>query len=266
MPPKSLPAVPPHPAMRQSLRFFAMAAVLALSGAGSITSFGGLGMAALFFTMSGALLWLGLFVRKSAPAVQTVNLALNLLLTGRIAEAEERLAQADTRSSLGYIRRVIAVNRSWIALRRGDLERAVALAGEAITRPVSWISPQNEQANIVEARGLRAVARASRGDEAGAQVDIAAIDASPLSSPAALARGALARALLLEQAGDRVALGAHLAKNRRLLFEHTHPRERAIVRAYPSSRSPRRRSAAAISASRRPCASEASPRPTRSRQ
>ena len=230
MPPK-LPAVPPHPAVRQSLSFFALAAMMLLGGGLLPVLFNGWVMTPFFFAAGGGLIWVGRFVRQSASAAQAVNLALNLALAGRIAEADERYAEADARFSLRYIRRVIAVNRAWIALRRGDLERAVALSGEAISRPVQWITRQNERSNILEARGIRALARASLGDAASAEQAIAAILENPLASPAALARAELSRALLLEQAGDRIALGAHLAKNRRLL-EHTHPRERAIVRAY----------------------------------
>ena len=211
MPPK-LPAVPPHPAVSQSLSLFALAAVMLLGGGLLPVLFNGWVMTPFFFAAGGGLIWVGRFVRQSASAAQAVNLALNLALAGRIAEADERYAEADARFSLRYIRRVIAVNRAWIALRRGDLERAVALSGEAISRPVQWITRQNERSNILEARGIRALARASLGDAASAEQDIAAILENPLASPAALACAELSRALLLEQAGDRIALGAHLAR------------------------------------------------------
>jgi hypothetical protein len=232
MSPKPLPAVPPHPAVRQSLFLFALAAMMILGGASQLGSPGGGVMGTFLFALSGVLIWFGRFVRQSGPAAQAVNRALNLATAGHIAEADERYAEADARFSVRYIRRVIAVNRAWIALRRGDLERAIALSGEAISRPVQRIARQAERINIVEARGIRAVALASLGDAVLAEQDIAAILESPVASPSALARAELSRALLLEQAGDRAALGAHLAKNRRLLLEHTHPRERAIVRAY----------------------------------
>jgi hypothetical protein len=232
MPAKLPPDLPQHPAVRQSLTFFVMGAMMLVGGGVTLSSPGGWVATPLFFGLGAGLLSLGRFVRKSGPAAQAINLAHNLSTAGRIAEAEERYAELDATISLRYLRRVIAVNRAWIALRRGDLERAVAFAGEAIDRPVQWISRRNERCNIVEARGLRAVALASLGDASGAEQDIAAILASPLATPSALARAELARALLLEQAGDRAVLGAHLAKHRRLLREHTHPRERAIVRAY----------------------------------
>ncbi len=232
MPPKLPPDVPQHPAVRQSLPLFVMSATILLWGGFTFSSNGGWVAAPLYLAMSGGLFWLGRFVRQSGPAAQAINLAYNLSTAGHIAEADERYAEIDARISLRYLRRVIAVNRAWIALRRGDLERAVTLSGEAIDRPVQWISRLNERANIVEARGLRALALASLGDTSGAERDVAAILESPLATPSALARAELARALLLEQAGDRAALGAHLAKHRRLLLEHTHPRERAIVRAY----------------------------------
>ncbi|MFO0616386.1 MAG: hypothetical protein U0414_27590 [Polyangiaceae bacterium] len=51
-------------------------------------------------------------------------------------------------------------------------------------------------------------------------------------SPEALARVAVAEAIVLEKSGDKDGLRALLDRERVLLFEHTHPRERAIVRAY----------------------------------
>lgn len=232
MPPKPPPALPPHPAVRQSLKLILLGTGMLVGGVALLPNPGGWISGSTMIAMASGLIGLGLFVRQSGPAAQACNHALNLALAGKITEADERFAEADAQFSLGYVRRAIAVNRAWIALRRGDLDRAVELAGSAITRPVQWLSRIHDRSNINEARGIRAVALASLGDDVGAEKDIAAILASPLASPFALARAELSRALLLERAGDRGALGAHLAKNRRLLLEHTHPRERAIVRAY----------------------------------
>ncbi len=232
MPPEPPPALPPHPAVRQSLIFLGGGAGMIVYGITLLANPGGWLAGPIFLVTAGGLIGLGLFVRQSGPAAQAVNQALNLALTGQIAEADDRFAAADARFSLGYVRRVIAINRAWIALRRGDLERAVELAGTAISRPVQWLTRGHDRSNIAEALGIRAVALASLGDDVGAERDIAAILANPLASPYALARAELSKALLLERAGDRAALGAHLAKHRRLLLEHTHPRDRAIVRAY----------------------------------
>jgi hypothetical protein len=232
MSPEPPPATPPNPTARQSTLLLLSGGLLMLSGL--ITTFGAHGLASgpFILTAASAVIGLALFMRQSWPAAQAVNVAVNATLAGRLVEAEERFIAANAQFKLGYIRRIIAVNRAWIALRRGDLEHAVAFSTEAINRPLGWLTRTVERGNILDARGLRAVALASLGDRVAAEADIAAIGASPLALPPSLARAELARALLLEQSGDRGALAAHLARNRRLLLEHTHPRERAIVRAY----------------------------------
>ena len=234
MPPKppAPAALPPHPAARQSLTLLLMGAATLVYGVAKLPSLDGWIAGPILLTLAGGMIGLGLFVRQSGPAAQAVNVALNLALSGHLAEADELFTQAGARFSIGYIRRVIAVNRAWIALRRGDLEASVTFATEAVTRPVQWLSRSVDQGNVAEARALRAIALASLGDDARAEEDITASLQSPFASPTALARAELARALLLERGGDRAALGAHLAKHRRLLLEYTHPRERAIVRAY----------------------------------
>lgn len=232
MSPEAPPAPQKNPTTRQSALLLVSGGLLMVSGVMTTLGSHGVILGPVILGLASLIIALALFVRQSWPAAQAVNLALNATLSGRLVEAEQRFIAANAQFKLGYIRRVIAVNRAWIALRRGDLERAVALSTEAINRPLGWLTRTTERGNILDARGLRAVALASLGDRIAAEADIAAIGASPLSLPSALARAELARALLLEQSGDRGALAAHLAKHRRLLLEHTHPRERAIVRAY----------------------------------
>src|SRR4051812_25441138 len=121
MPPKLTLAVPPHPAVRQSLTFFSLAVLMLGGGVSTLMGPGGWVTGPVLLAFSGLLLWLGLFVRRSGPAAQTINFALNRLLAGQIADAEARFIAADAQFSLGYIRRIIALNRAWIALRRGEL-------------------------------------------------------------------------------------------------------------------------------------------------
>ncbi|MEP7121745.1 MAG: hypothetical protein ABJE95_12575 [Byssovorax sp.] len=226
------PPPPKNPTSRQSALLLLSGGLLMVSGVATTLGSHGAILGPITLGLASLIIALALFVRQSWPAAQAVNSALNATLAGRLVEAEERFIAAHAQFKLGYIRRVIAVNRAWIALRRGDLERAVALATEAVNRPLGWLTRATERGNILDARGIRAVALASLGDRVAAEADVAAIGASELALPQALARAELARALLLEQEGDRGALAAHLEANRRLLLEHTHPRERAIVRAY----------------------------------
>lgn len=232
MSPEAPPAPQKNPTTRQSALMLLSGGLLMVSGVSTTLGSHGAILGPIILACASVIIALALYTRQSWPAAQAVNAALNATLSGRLAEAELGFLGANAQFKLGYIRRIIAVNRAWIALRRGDLERAVALSTEAVNRPLGWLTRTAERGNIIDARGIRAVALASLGDRAAAEADIAAVGASPLAMPPALARAELARALLLEQAGDRGALGAHLAKHRRLLLEHTHPRERAIVRAY----------------------------------
>jgi hypothetical protein len=90
----------------------------------------------------------------------------------------------------------------------------------------------NSAYQIEGAMALRAFARASLDDRDGARSDIDAVRARPGATAEALARVALAEAILIERVGERAALRDHIEKHKGLLLESCHPRERAIVRAY----------------------------------
>jgi tetratricopeptide (TPR) repeat protein len=79
---------------------------------------------------------------------------------------------------------------------------------------------------------MRALLHAALGERASAQEDIAWVKAAQESTPEALAKAALAEAVLLERAGNLEGLRGLLAQNRSLLLENPSPRERALVRAY----------------------------------
>jgi hypothetical protein len=174
----------------------------------------------------GALLWL------SADVVPVVNTAYNAVLEGRIADAERLLDQAEAHFQLGYIRRIIDLQRANIAMRRGDLDAALARVEAALARPVRLLTAAQERSHLTGARAMRALIRASRGDREGARADVAAVRADPEAPAEALARAEVAEAVALERSGDRDALAAHLAAKRTLLLDATAPRERAVVRAY----------------------------------
>jgi hypothetical protein len=175
---------------------------------------------------------LGVIVRVSGDAVPAVNTAFNALLQGRVAEAEGILDRAEGRWQLGYIRRVIDLQRASIAMRRGDLEGALVRAEAALVRRSGILTRGQEHSHVVGARAVRALIRASLGDVEGARADAAVVRGLPDAPPEALARAEVAEAIALERSGDREALAAHLAQKRTLLLDYTMPRERALVRAY----------------------------------
>jgi hypothetical protein len=204
-----------------------------LASLGTFATVLGLWTAGLPLVVFGALIaGLGVVVRISGDAVPLVNRAYNALLLGRAAEAEALLDRAETGVQLAYIRRLVDLQRAGIAVRRGDLDAGLARVEAAIARPASLLARGQERVNIVRGRALRALIRASRGDLEGARADAGAVRADPEAPPDALARAEVALAVALDRAGDRDALAAHLAGKRSLLFDHTVPRERAIVRAF----------------------------------
>lgn len=175
---------------------------------------------------------LGLYLRSIGGPIQSVNRAYDALTRGELAEAEASLEAAEAGAKASIIRRAIDAQRALIALKRGDLEGALARADQALSRPLGVLSSDEDRLQVVGTHGIRALVRASRGDAPGARADIASVRADPLATPETLARAELAEAVVLERSGDRDALRAHLVGARRILLEHALPRERALVRAY----------------------------------
>jgi hypothetical protein len=228
--PDKLP--PPSPTRAVANRQLAVGAGLILVAVASLGA-GAAGVAALPVLGVGAFfLYFGVLLRLSGDAVPAVNTAYNAALEGRGADAERILDGVEGRFQLGYIRRVVDVQRANLALRRGDLDTALARADAAIARPVGLFTGSEERPQIAGARGLKALILASKGEASRAREEIAAVRAVPEAGAEALARAAAAEAVILERAGERDALSAHLSAERRLLFDSTAPRERAVMRAY----------------------------------
>ncbi|WP_437971030.1 hypothetical protein WMF04_17850 [Sorangium sp. So ce260] len=233
---RELPArfgITPHAVRRIAHRNILLGGVMGLMGATvSLTGVGG-AAAGLPIGITGALLVaIGLRTRAMGVSAQVVNKAHNLAAAGQREAASELLDYAEQTCRSSYIRRVIDVQRALAAMQRGDLADALRRADAAVTRRADLLAWHLEQGTIVAARALRALLRASTGDRDGAAADIELARTSASASPEVLARAELAAAVLLERAGDRDALRAHLLRERRLLVEHTRPRERALVRAY----------------------------------
>jgi hypothetical protein len=178
------------------------------------------------------LLSIGTLARLSGNAVPSLNAAFNLAIEGRTKEAERLLDEASATVQLGYVRRVIDLQRGNLAMRRGDLAAARVHVEAAIARPLGVLARSIGRAHVTAATAMRALLRASEGDAEGARADVAAVERAPEATPEALARAAVAEAVVLERGGDRDALGRHLRAKRSLLLDYTVPRERAVVRAY----------------------------------
>ena len=228
--PRPAPPTPP-PSRAVGGRQIAFGTGIAALGAASF-ALGSWAVGVPLVAFGGMIAALGAVVRISGDAVPAVNTAFNAMLQGRVAEAERILDEAEARWQLGYIGRVIDLQRAAIAMRRGDLEGAVARAEAAFNRPRGLLTRGQEHAHVVGAQAMRALLLAALGDVEGARADAAAVRATADAPAEALARAEVAEAIVLERSGDREALAAHLVRRRALLLDYTVPRERAVIRAY----------------------------------
>lgn len=169
--------------------------------------------------------------RREGDASQLLAASFRAVSVGRLAEAEAFLDVAD-KSRLPWSRRIADIQRAIVYLRRGDTDQALRRLDAALARPLGRYARENALYQIEAAHALRAFTRASLGDADGARHDIAAVRSRRGVSAESLARASLAEAILLERTGGRDALRALLDRDKGLLLESCHPRERAIVRAY----------------------------------
>lgn len=179
-----------------------------------------------------AMLGLGALGWASSNGVVVLNTAHNAVIAGKLEEAERLLDESEQQVQLGYVRRAADLQRAAIAFSRGDLDVARARAEAAMARPLGVVGRMLGRAHVTQARALRALILALSGERAAAQAEIQAVSASPDAGPETLARALVAEAVLLEKSGEREALARHLGEKRRLLFDRTPLRERALLRAY----------------------------------
>jgi hypothetical protein len=181
---------------------------------------------------TGAVISARAIARRNAHTVSKgLSVSFSQIGRGRFADAEAVLDVVDRLVLVTWARRLSDIQRATIAVRRGDLEAAVPLLDRAVERPVGRIWRTFDRHQAVSARSFRAFVLASLGARDAAERDIAEVRRSPDADADALARVSLAEALVLEKQGDRERLRELIHRDAELLFEHTHPRERAVVRA-----------------------------------
>jgi tetratricopeptide (TPR) repeat protein len=207
-----------------SLAVLGIAALILLFGSAPLGVF-------LLLSVAGPLA-AGLYLRPLGRVTQSLGAALNAASTGHLAQAEKLLDETEKISRLSHVRRAVALQRALFAAQRGEIESAFTHAGAAIDPPPGLFFREVEIGLQTSAFALRSFLRASIDDSRGAREDLARVRSNPDAPRDALARAALAEAVLLERAGNRSALREHLVEARRLLLEHTLPRERALVHAY----------------------------------
>jgi len=182
--------------------------------------------------MFGTPIWRNWKKRKLSAGAFGLNAAYRAIAQGKLGEAEELLLTVEQFNRDRWAKRLISIQRAHIALRRGDLKAAKLELDESLSLADDGSFKTNTGYQIEGAHAMRAFVNAGLGDREAALSDAAWVRSLPHASPEALARVTLAEAILLERAGEREALRALIDTERTLLLEHTHPRERAIVRAF----------------------------------
>jgi hypothetical protein len=185
-------------------------------------------MVAMAIFMIGSI---GLTAREEADALKRARAAES---EGAIEEATQLLNKLAEREGVRWVRREAEVDLARIAFRAGELGKAEIHLNVAIAGPKGIFGRWRYGQVIEEARSLRALVRAARGDEEGARKDIAEVrkaKGKQRGRGSARGRAALADAIGLERRGDRAGLKALLDRERKRIDKLTEPRERAIAAA-----------------------------------
>ena len=200
-------------------------------------------LAGMCGALSALMFWTATRYRKLAVAVSEVNGAFVHLVAGREKEAEATLASMIARAGdQPYVLRAINVQRTILAMRRGQMEAAVDWSTRSLGGTMQFATRLTEGVQAVEGRALRSLALASLGRGEEALADARAVEGSPMAGGSALARVSLARAVLLAKSGRADELLAHYAAEGDALVEELWPRERALSRALRRMGQPRARS------------------------
>ncbi len=225
------------------LVFAALAVPLLYFGVGrhAEPSFFTLGVMAA--ALGGVFLWNARAYRRFGGAADEVNSTFAQLIAGQDAEAERRLEAMAARTDLpSHVLRPINVQRTLLAMRRGQMDAAIGFATRTIEGDGRPAKNPWESLQVVEARALRALALASVGRSEEALADARTAESSPMLGALALGRLSLARAVVLAKAGRLEELHAHYAAEGDALGEELLPRERALSRALRRMGQPRTRS------------------------
>jgi hypothetical protein len=164
--------------------------------------------------------------RKQATTQKVLGLlqrSFQQIGLGKLDDAEADLTVAELADPSPAHRQLIGMQRALVALRRGALASALPELDALLE---AHIKPREAEG----AYALRAFVRASLGRHDDARRDIASVRANEHARPESLARAGLAEAMVLFGTGERDALRELLQRDRALILENNHPRERAIAR------------------------------------
>lgn len=222
--------LPAHPYQKQATRQIAIGAVFGALGLlvavlGFPTT---LVAGASFAALGGMFFYFGVFARGHLRSLQVNNAAYDLLSRGKITEAERLLDSIG--APQGHIGRAVELQRALIAIRRGDSASSEAHATRVLEKRVPFFARDFGGQQEASALAIRALARASAGNAAGAREDIARVRSHSHRVPEALARASVAEAISFARADEREQLARSLREGLHLV-DYTMPRERALLRA-----------------------------------
>lgn len=184
----------------------------------------------LVLAAGGFLTALGVWGLRVGAATQVLSSSLNYLQAGKLTEAET-LLDSLSRHTATAVKLSVHVQRAMIAVRRGGLDDVLFHTSAILNTPLRVFFRSNQEAQRSAAVGMRAWAHAAKRDTEAALNDIRAAREGEIPTAEGLSHASLAHAMVLEQKGDKAALAAHLARDRRLLLGSLDIRQRAIVRA-----------------------------------
>jgi hypothetical protein len=176
--------------------------------------------------------WVGRTTIRAGRAVILNNIAVDLRTRGETNEAEAYLARIDPKSAArGSLGRAVRTQRAFIALHRGDFEKAAAEAAGVLVLPRGLEQWANQRVADAGAHAIRAVALAALGKSDEARREAEAAEASDMAPPEVLARASLGRAIAIARGEGAAGLASFFAAGGASMIEHLSPRERGLVRA-----------------------------------
>ncbi len=225
----TLAAAQKHPARRLVWTYVAWTVVFGAMGGGIVLLGASVGGAA--FMAIGALFgWSGWQFLRGVREASLLNRALDACRRGEDEHVVALLDAAAARPHSRLAARTISVHRALLALETGEPKTAEVHATAAIERRPGLLVRDLERSQIAWAHAIRALARATLKDDAGALADAEHACDARYATPATYASGELARAAVAAN-GDRKAEVREILSRAAPLMDEIGGRERALARS-----------------------------------
>lgn len=221
-----------HPVAKLRWRSWAFATVLIVVGAAQFL-IANWALGVLMLALGGWLARAASRVSRIGRVVQIYNVAHNATLSGRFDDASALLDVVEPQATGRYLRRLVAAQRTQIALYRGELGVVETEATRVLATPTGWTTGSAERTQMMMAQATRALARALSGDAEGALADAAAAEAYDEAQSTAIGRALLARLAVAARAGDLARLRELCRASAAMpALGDLLPRDRALYRSY----------------------------------